>query len=389
MPKVNTLLKLIAYQKEHPQATDEDIAEGIGLSPRHIIRCRKDVNLLKHQLADSHLQPEQIQFLLSLLKEHATDQKEIAQQLQEQMGIFYTGCLRTAHPDEEAPVGWLGIGELIPAETAPSDRLHPALNFWLQSLCYDPLLVYHRNGEIEGRLVVTCEAVKGNSQWQLTLREDLRWSDGKPITLEEVIAAFSESRIASSITEIKPDGKTQLRVQLSQEEGLFPLHLSGIFVHPSHSPQPYRVTSGPYQLKRFHPDAGTFRLQQNKDYYRGGDPQIDWLTLRRFTHLPNAVKALENGALDLLSVSPQQQPPVNSGPFLRTATTFYFSTVIAALYRIKGTVIFLKKQSTTGRLTSIFRWDRLMKKGSVHNCLACPLTFKSPARMACFTIWLN
>ena len=232
MAKVNTLLKLIAYQKEHPQATDKEIAEGIGISSRHVLRCRKDVNLLKHQLADSYLQPEQIQFLLSLLKEHAPDQKAIAQQLQKQMEISYTGCLRTTHPNEEAPVGRLDIGELIPPETAPSDKLHPVLNFWLQNLCYDSLLVYHRNGKIEGRLATACEAVKGYLEWQLTLRKDLHWSDGKPITLEEVIAAFSESRIAPIITEIKPEGKTQLRVQLSQEEGLFPLHLSGIFVPP-------------------------------------------------------------------------------------------------------------------------------------------------------------
>ena len=305
MAKVNTLLKLIAYQKEHPQAGDEEIAEGIGISPRHLIRCRKDVNLLKHQLADSYLQPGQIQFLLSLLKEHAPDQKEIAQQLQEQMGISYTGTLRTAYPDEEAPVGWLEIGELISTETDPSAKLHPALTFWLQNLCYDPLLVYHRNGKIEGRLATACEAVKGNSQWQLTLRGNLRWSDGKPITLEDIITAFSESRIAPIITEIKPDSKTQLRVQLSQEEGLFPLHLSGILVHPSHSPHPYRVTSGPYQLRNFHPDATIFRFTPNSDYYRGGNPQIDWLTLRRFARPPNAVKALESGTLDLLSVSPR------------------------------------------------------------------------------------
>ena len=331
MSKVNTLLKLIAYQKQHPQATDEEIAKGIGISLRHAIRCRKEVNLLKHQLADPYLQPEQIQLILSLLNSREPDQKEIAQQLHKQMGFSYTGCLHTAHPDEEAPVGWLEIGELTPTETNPSAKLHPALNFWLQNLCYDPLLVYHRNGKIEGRLATACEAVKGNSQWQLTLREDLRWSDGKPITFEEIIAAFSESRIASIITKIKPEGKTQLRVQLSQEEGLFPLHLSGIFVHPSHSPQSYRVTSGPYQLKRFQPDAGTFRLQQNKDYYRGGDPQIDWLTLRRFTHPPNAIKALESGTLDLLSVSPRalrsfyqsqttapcQQWPFFSGQLLR------------------------------------------------------------------------
>ena len=304
MPKVNTLLKLIAYQKEHPQATDEEIAQGTGLSPRHVKRCKKAVNLLKHELADSCLQPEQIQFLLSLLKEHAPDQREIHQQLQKQMGISYTGCLRTARPNDRVSTGWLEVGELIPAETTPLDKLRLVLNFWLQNLCYDPLLVCHRNGEIEGRLATACEAVKGYSEWQLTLRKDLRWSDGKPITIEEVIAAFSVSRIAPIITEIKPDGKTQLRVQLSQEEPLFQLHLRGICPFPSHSSRPYRVTSGPYQLKRFRPDATTFRLTQNPDYYRGGDSCIDWLTLKCFTYPPNAVNALEDGTLDLLSVSP-------------------------------------------------------------------------------------
>ena len=300
MSKVDTLLKLIAYQKQHPHASDEEIAKGIGMSARHVSRCRKEVNLLKNQLAEPALQPGQIQFILSLLKQQEPDQKEIAQQLQKQIGVSYTGSLRATHPNEEAPVSWLEIGELIPVEMGFLDRPHPALHFWLQHLCYDPLLIYYRNGEIEGRLVTGCEAVKGNSEWQLTLRKDLCWSDGKPITLEEVIAAFSESRIAPIITEIKSDGKTQLRVQLSQEELLFPFHLRSICPLPSHASQPYRVTSGAYQLKRFRPDAMAFRFEQNPDYYRGENPCIDWLTLRRFTLPANAVKAVENGTLDLL-----------------------------------------------------------------------------------------
>ena len=303
MSKVDTLLKLIAYQKQHPQASDEEIAQGIGMSPRHVMRCRKEVNLLKNQLAEPVLQPEQIQFMLSLLNPREPDQKEIAQQLQKQMGVSYTGSLRAAQPNERVPVGWLEIGELIPIEMGFLDRPHPALSFWLQHLCYDPLLVYYRNGEIEGRLAVACEAEEGNSQWQLTLRKDLRWSDGKPITREEVIAAFAESRIAPIIAEIKPEDKTRLRVQLSQEEPLFPFYLRGISPRPAHSSQSYRVTSGPYRLRGFRPDAMTFRFEPNPDYYRGGDPHIDWLTLRRFTLPANAVKAVENGALDLLPFS--------------------------------------------------------------------------------------
>ncbi|RKU13317.1 hypothetical protein C6502_02830 [Candidatus Poribacteria bacterium] len=52
MSKVDTLLKLIAYQKQHPQASDAEIAEGIGISLRHVRRCKKEVNLLKHQLTE-------------------------------------------------------------------------------------------------------------------------------------------------------------------------------------------------------------------------------------------------------------------------------------------------------------------------------------------------
>ena len=140
-------------------------------------------------------------------------------------------------------------------------------------------------------------------QWCLTLREDLRWSDRKSITLEEVIAAFSASHIAPLITEIKTDRKKQLHIQLSQEDPLFTFRLRSIFVLPLHSTAPYHVISGPYRLKRFHPDAMIFRFESNPDYYRGVSPYIDWLTLRRFTHPANAIRAVENGTLDILSLA--------------------------------------------------------------------------------------
>ena len=302
MSKVDTLLKLISYEKQHPQANDEEIAQAIGISPGHVRRCKKEVHLLRHHLAEPTLQPHQIQFLLSQLNQHELDQKEIAQQLQKQMGISYTGTLRTIHPNEQVPLSWLEIGEVIPAKMGDLDGPDRNLIFWLQNLCYDPLLIFDQNGEIEGRLATSCEAVKGHAQWYLTLRKDLRWSDGKPMTLEEVIKAFSTSHIAPIIEGIKPDGKTNLRIQLSQEEPFFPFQLRNIFVLPSHSAHSYRVISGAYRLKRFRPDAITFRFEPNPNYYRDENPSIDWLTLKRFTHPAHAIKAIEKGTLDLLSL---------------------------------------------------------------------------------------
>ena len=247
-------------------------------------------------MAEPTLQPHQIQFLLSQLNQHEPDQREIAQQLQKQIGVFYTGSLRTAYPDEQAPIGWLEIGHLISVQS------DPALIVWPQYLCYDPLLISNRNGEIEGRLAISCEAIKEHSQWHLTLRKDLRWNDGKPMILEEVIKALSTSRIAPIIERIKPDGKTNLRIQLSKEAPLFPLRLRGVVVLPSHSTQPYSVISGAYRLKHFRPDATILRFEPNPDYYRSVSPHVDWLTLKRFTHPAHAIKAIENGTLDLLHV---------------------------------------------------------------------------------------
>ena len=129
MSKVDTLLKLIAHQKQHPQASDAEIAEGIGISSRHVRRCKKEMNLLKHQLVEPTLQPGQIQFLLSLLNQWAPDQQEIAQHLQKQIGVSHTGSLRIKHPDEWAPLGWLEIGELTDIELGSLDRPDPILFF--------------------------------------------------------------------------------------------------------------------------------------------------------------------------------------------------------------------------------------------------------------------
>ena len=181
---------------------------------RHVGRCKKEVNLLRHQLTEPALQSEEIQFLLSLLNQREFHQQELVKRLQRQIGVSYTGSLRIKNPDEQGPLSWLEIGELTDIKMGSLDRPDVRMNFWLQYLCYDPLMMYYRNGEIEGRLAIGCEAVKGNSEWQLTLRKDLYWSDGKPITLKEVIKAFVAGRIAPIITEIKPDGKVQLRIRL-------------------------------------------------------------------------------------------------------------------------------------------------------------------------------
>ena len=306
MSKVNTLINLITYQKQHPHANDSQIATGIGITPQYLKRCKGELNLLKQHLSEGDaseqpLEADQIHLMMSVLDQHDPYQREIYRHLRKHL-IFLSnsGTLRMVRPDEKLPYGWLTIGELIPTEMAALDSLPSSLDFWFLSLCYDPLLRVRRDGEIDWWLATSCEPVKDYSHWRICLRTDARWSDGKPISPADVIHTLSSSHLAPLITKITSEGKTQLHVWLAQAVPLFPLRLSNILIRPSHSPKSYWVTSGAYRLKRFRRNAITFRFKRNCDYYRQKDVGVDWIILRRFRQSASAIKAISHGEIDFM-----------------------------------------------------------------------------------------
>ena len=300
MSKIDTLISLINYQKQHPKANKSQIAQGVGITPQYLSRCLGELNLLKEHLSPA-LEADQIHFLLSELDQRDPYQGEIHEQLQGYLSPSpYTGILRMVHSNEEPPLGELLIGEFIRSDSRFSDYLHPAIEFSLDRLCYDSLFWINRNGEIEWRLATAIEPSEDFLSWTITLRMDLHWSDGKPISREDVIQTISASRFASLIEEIKTDGKARLHIRLQGTESIFLQRLMSLPIRPSHSRQPYRVTSGAYRLKRFRREAINFRLSRNPDYYQERKGGIDWITIKRFKHAAYAIKALLNQKIDLI-----------------------------------------------------------------------------------------
>ena len=300
MSKIDTLISLINYQKQHPKANKSQIAQGVGITPQYLSRCLGELNLLKEHLAPS-LEADQIHFLLSELDQRDPYQGEIHGQLQGYLSSSpYTGILRMAHSNEEPPLGELSIGEFIRSTNRSADHLHPAIQFSLDRLCYDSLFWINRNGEIEWRLATAIEPSEDFSTWTITLRTDLHWSDGKPIIREDVIQTISANRLSTLIEEIKTDGKNRLHIRLANAESMFLQRLASLPIRPSHSRQPYRVTSGAYRLKRFRREAINFRLSRNPDYYQEQAGGIDWITIKRFKHAAYAIKALLSQKIDLI-----------------------------------------------------------------------------------------
>ena len=300
MSKADTLINLINYRKQNPEANKKQTARGVGITPQYLIKCLGEINLLKEHLAPS-LEANQIRFLLSGLDQSDPYQGEIHRQLQEYLSLSpYTGVLRMRYPNEKLTIEGLSIGEFTRANNGTSDYLHPAIQFSLDRLCYDSLFWVNRNGEIEWRLATAIEPGKDFSEWIITLRADLHWSDGKPIRRKDVIQTISESRLTKLIDEIKPDGKNRFRLRLTKGESTFLRHLASLPIRPSHSRRPYRVTSGAYRLKSFRPKAISFRLARNRDYYQEGKGCIDWIIIRRFKHAARAITALLSDKIDLI-----------------------------------------------------------------------------------------
>ena len=300
MSKIDTLISLINYQRHHPKANKSQIAQGVGITPQYLSRCLGELNLLKEHLAPS-LEADQIHFLLSELDQRDPYQGEIYDQLQGYLSPSpYIGILRMARSNEERQLGELSIGEFIRSNNRSSDYLHPAIQFALDRLCYDSLFWINRSGEIEWRLATAIEPSKDSLSWTITLRTDLHWSDGQPISHEDVIETISESRLASLIEEIKTDGKNQIYIRLAETESIFQQRLASLPIRPAHSRHPYRVTSGAYRLKRFRREAINFRLARNPNYYQEQTGGIDWITIKRFKHAAYAIKALLNQKIDLV-----------------------------------------------------------------------------------------
>ncbi len=327
MSKVDTLINLISYQKQNPEANQKQAARAIGISPQYVIECLGEINLLKEHLAPS-LDANQIRFLLSKLDQSDLFQGEIHRELQEYLSPSpYTGDIRMVRPNEQPPFDGISIGEFIPFDNRSVDYLSPVLQFSLDRLCYDSLFWIHRSGEIEWRLATAVEPVKGFSAWTITLRPDLHWSDGKPIRRKDVIQTISESHLTKLIDEIKPAGRNRFRIQLTKAESTFLRHLASLPVRPSHSHHPYRVTSGAYRLKKsFSPKAITFRFVRNPDYYQAQRGGINWINIRRFKHSARAVEAVLNEKIDLIpldALQPLYQSsnglPLQQAPFLEEA----------------------------------------------------------------------
>lgn len=295
MSKVQTLINIAEYLSKHPEATDWEMSSALNISEAYLTECKRELNGLSLYTWQMLLRKDEADLLSSRLSMNVSVEREIINKLQGIYSDKKLGSIRLSSPDDGFTNGYLDIALCSPAKDTS------LVDFWLKSLLYEPLFIVNRNGDIDYRLASACESVDGYSTWRVKLKDDLYWSDGKPVTSEDVI--YTMNRIFADydnvpVREIKGTSSNEITFTLHKNNALFFLNISRILIRPAHSQSGYEITNGPFLLKKSR-RIDQYKLYRNRDYYRSGYPKLEQVMLRTFSRPSFAVKAVVDGKMDV------------------------------------------------------------------------------------------
>ena len=177
-----------------------------------------------------------------------------------------------------------------------------------------------KNAVLRPRLATSWKSSRGGRSWTFQIRKGVKFHDGKPMTVEDVVATFKrllgpDSQAQSSykgvIHSVKAVGKGAVRFDLEAPFGLFP-YLTGQMTYQSIIlPKSYKIPSDlqkPGEFTSQMNGTGPFKLKQNRGpggiswvanpSYWGGKPMVDAVEMQVLDDQAR-VTALQSGQIDL------------------------------------------------------------------------------------------
>ncbi|APU14845.1 MULTISPECIES: ABC transporter substrate-binding protein [Actinoalloteichus] len=171
-----------------------------------------------------------------------------------------------------------------------------------------------------GGLAESWETSEDNLTWTFTMRDDVQWSDGEPVTAEDVaftynlmledeaartangnfVSAF-ESVVAEDETTLVVTTATPQATMLALDIPIVPEHIwSEVDDIASFTNDTMPVVgSGPFILTEYRAEQ-FIRMEANPDYFRG-PAEIDELQFLFYRNADAAVQALRTGEVDLVN----------------------------------------------------------------------------------------
>lgn len=203
------------------------------------------------------------------------------------------------------------------------------------NIVYSPLARIEPDGTIRNELAETIEPAEDGLSVTVTLREDARWSDGEPVTADDVVFSYTQKAnpengnadqliingepiTATAVDEHTvrfdlPEVNAAAINNLAFENYIIPEHVYGEVTDFSSSElDPAAVGSGPYKLIEYRPGE-YITLEANENFY-GEAPQIQNITLRIVTNADTVKAALQTGEIDASAVLPADIADLEAAP---------------------------------------------------------------------------
>lgn len=243
----------------------------------------------------------------------------------------------------EGVVGQLGsLNPLFGAATAGSNDL--------DALLFEPLVRQLSTGAVQGRLASTWDVSPDGRTYTFTLRPMARWSDGTPVTADDVVftvrtvqdpqfpgAVVNQSWKDIIVTAIDAG---HVRFALPGHNAGFLANLELLDIVPSHllagkamaelasaSPNLNPVGTGPFRLVAQLGD----RIQLERNPFAWRRPWLDTMTIQSFPSQAAALNALDRGQIDGLanltpSAAADERP--NRQMNVLTALTYQYAELL-------------------------------------------------------------
>ncbi|CAM3765282.1 ABC transporter substrate-binding protein [Aeromicrobium ponti] len=224
---------------------------------------------------------------------------------------------------------------------------YPGLD--LVNLLYDTLFNLDENNQPEPWLVKEYKVSEDGLTYELTLHENIKWHDGKPLTANDVkftmdyFIKYPKSRFTNPLKTIKSievTSETAITLYLSQADPNFMIQpLADLPILPEHiwsnvsnpDDETNALGSGPYILVE-HKSGQYYKMKSNNEYFKGAPPinEMIFPIIEDTTAMYNALQA---GELDAISssISPELVEQFSSNPALQVVRGPGYSTSLFQL----------------------------------------------------------
>lgn len=196
---------------------------------------------------------------------------------------------------------------------------------------YDQLTTVDGEGALQPRLATEWTASEDAKTWTFTLRDDATFTDGTPVTAEDVRFSFqaviddpnSLNKIyTNNIASMTVAGDTEITFELKAGDAAFTRRVYYVSIVPaayytevggSAGFAAAPIGSGPYSFVSWTPGVSTI-LKANPDYW-GGAPSIENVTVEPIADPDARLNGLLSGDIDLTAIAPAQVASVESSGF--------------------------------------------------------------------------